>query len=242
MESSILAKDSFAALKVELRPGEAVKAEPGAMLAYSNVTMTTGMPHRRRDGGGILPGWLRRLMSGVGRMIASESFFVNAFRAESGAGYVMLAPAAPGEIKDLRLEPNTEVYLQGGAFLACSEQVEVDPSYQGLRGLFTREGLFFLKVTPGRTAGHVFFHTYGAIVEVDIHEGEPLTVDNGYLVAFSEGVRYSLRWVTGLKPLILGGEGLVLRFEGEGKVWLQTRELPSFAGLLAPLLPTQKSG
>lgn len=49
--------------------------------------------------------------------------------------------------------------------------------------------------------------------------------------------KYSL--VLWLMPMVmsLGGEGLVLRFEGEGKVWLQTRELPLLASALSPHLP-----
>ena len=228
MKADVIARPGFAALRVQLGIGETVRAQPGAMMAQRSVEMDTSVAAR-----GIL--------GSVRRMIAAESFFLNSFTGEREGAEIYLTPALPGDVQDYLLEPHTELFLQSGAFLACSEQVQVDTKFQGIRGMFSREGLFFLRANVEEQAGQIFFHTYGALVELQVNEGEPLIVDNGHLVAFTTGVDYAIDKVRGLKPLLLGGEGLVLRFEGQGKVWAQTRELASFAAELVPHLPKSRS-
>ena len=50
------------------------------------------------------------------------------------------------------------------------------------------------------------------------------------------GVSYDIGKVGGLGSLVLGGEGLVMKFRGTGVVWVQTRALPALAAMLQPLL------
>ena len=48
---------------------------------------------------------------------------------------------------------------------------------------------------------------------------------------------YSIGKVGGIRSLIAGGEGLVMKFRGNGHVWIQTRNLASLADKLVPFLP-----
>lgn len=228
MHTEIVARPGFAALRAQLKTGESIMAEPGAMMVHRNTHMSTGAAR-----GGF--------MSGVRRLLASESFFLNKFTGINEDGEIYLTPSVPGDIQDHALEPHSEIILQSGAFLACTEAVTVDTRFQGVRGIFNREGMFFLRAHTQEAGGDVFFHTYGALIELEVTAETALYVDNGHLVAFTQGVDYSLDRVRGLKPLLLGGEGIVLRFEGEGSVWVQTRELQTFAAQLVPFLPTDKS-
>ena len=68
MRPTIEFKPSYTLLTLELSAGEAIKAEPGAMVAQQGMEMKTGM------GGGGLFGGLKRVLGG-------ESFFVNTFTA-----------------------------------------------------------------------------------------------------------------------------------------------------------------
>ena len=77
--------------------------------------------------------------------------------------------------------------------------------------------------------------------EVGIEPGGELVVDTGHVVAFTEHVQYSVGKVGGLGSLIAGGEGLVMKFTGSGRIWIQTRTLASFMDKLAPFLPSPKS-
>ena len=224
MDTEILGRPSFAALGVQLEVRESVRAEPGAMMAQRNTRMDSGAAP-----GGII--------GGIRRILAAKSFFLNTFTGTGANAEVCLTPCVPEDIEKRVLVPHSEIFMQGGALLACTADVDVDMKFQGLRGIFNREGTFFLRASAAGVAGAIFFHTYGALVELQLNQNVPLVLDNGHLVAFTQGVDYKIDKVRGLKTLLLGGEGIVLRFEGEGKVWAQTRELAGFAAALLPFLP-----
>ena len=229
MKTHILFSPAYATLSVDLDPGESIKAEPGAMVHQSNVDLETGAP------GGIF--------KGLRRMLAKESFFINTFTGRiggGGGGNVTLAPNTPGDIIRRPMEPGDAILIQAASFLASSSRVDIDTSFQGLRGILGGEGAFFLKASvPSPYPGTVFFNAYGAVQQLDIIDRE-LIVDTGHLVAFTDKLDYSIGKVGGLRSLIAGGEGLVMKFTGgEGTVWVQTRNLiRSLADQLFPLLPT----
>ena len=66
-------------------------------------------------------------------------------------------------------------------------------------------------------------------------DGE-LTVDTGHVVAFEPSLTYTISGLGGVKQTLFSGEGLVMRFQGRGKLFLQTRQLPSLAGWLTKYL------
>ena len=220
MKTHILFSPAYATLSVDLDPGESINAEPGAMVHQSNVDLHTGAP------GGIF--------KGLRRMLAKESFFINTFTAGPRGGNVTLAPNTPGDIIRHPLDPGDAILIQAASFLASSSRVIIDTSFQGLRGILGGEGAFFLKASvPSPYPGTVFFNAYGAVQQLDIINRE-LIVDTGHLVAFTDKLDYSIGKVGGLRSLIAGGEGLVMKFRGgEGTVWVQTRNLQSLADQLS---------
>ena len=229
MKSTIEFSPSYTLLTVELAPGESIKAEPGAMAAQQGVEMKTGM-----GGGG--------LFGGFKRMLASESFFVNTFTAGPNGGWVSLAPPAPGDIQSFELQPGQNLYIQGSSFLGCTENVQTDAKFQGAKGMFSGEKIFFLRAsTEDGQPGTVYYDSYGAIKEMQVDFGQELVVDTGHVVAFTDDVNYSIGKVGGLGSLIAGGEGLVMKFNGNGRVWIQTRTLNALMDKLAPFLPSTKN-
>ena len=92
--------------------------------------------------------------------------------------------------------------------------------------------------------GDIFFNSYGAILELDASEG--LVVDTGYIVAFEDTLDYDVSVMPGLRPgariktFLFGGEGLVCRFSGRGKVWVQTREVGAFVRWVHPFRPVKQ--
>lgn len=224
MQTTVEFNPSYSLLTVELAAGESVKAETGAMVAQAGVAMKTGM------GGGGLFGGLRRMVGG-------ESFFLNTFTAEAAGGWVSLAPPAPGDIASVELLPGNNLFIQSSSFLACTENVQTDTKFQGFRGFFSGESLFFIRAYSENGAGAVFYNSFGAIKELPVTPEREVVVDTGHLVAFSDDVQYSIGKVGGIGSLIAGGEGLVMRFRGNGKVWVQTRNLASLADKLNPYLP-----
>ncbi len=225
MQTVVEYDPSYAMLTVVLAPGESIKAEPGAMVAQQGVELKTG-----GAGGGVFGG-LRRMMGG-------ESFLINTFTAARGGGQVCLSPATPGDIGSFPLPTGRNLFIQSGAFLACTENVRTDSQFQGFRGFFSGESVFFLRAFCERGEGTVFYNSYGAIKQLPVEPGRELVVDTGHLVAFTDDVDYSIGKVGGLRSLIGGGEGLVMKFRGSGHVWIQTRNLASLVDKIIPFLPS----
>ncbi len=225
MKTSVEFSPSYAVLNVELNEGEVIKAETGAMVAQQGVRMSTGL-----GGGGIF--------GGITRMVSGESFSLNTFTAERGGGWVSLAPATPGDIRTFDLGLGENLFIQSGSFLACTESVTTDARFQGFRGFFSGESLFFIRAYSERGAGKIYYNSYGAIKKVPVEPGKELVVDTGHLVAFTDDVEYSIGKVGGIRSLIAGGEGLVMKFRGNGYVWIQTRNMASLVSKLIPFLPS----
>ncbi|GIT41966.1 MAG: hypothetical protein Ct9H300mP10_09760 [Methanobacteriota archaeon] len=68
-----------------------------------------------------------------------------------------MAPSSPGDVRTFDLEPGQELYMQGGAFMACSPNVQYDTKFQGAKALFSREGAFFLRAYSEGGSGQVFY-------------------------------------------------------------------------------------
>ena len=222
---------AFTLMTASLSPGEQIKVEPGAMVAQSNgMEMKTGM-----GGGGGLGGFMKSMVKSA---LGGESFFVNTYTAGPSGGWISMAPSAPGDIKTFDLSPGESFYMQGGAFMASEVNVEVSTKFQGAKSLFSREGDFFLRAEATDVPGKVFYCSYGAIKEIVVTPDKPIKIDNGHVVAFTEGLSYNISRVKGLGSFMFGGEGFTLDFQGSGKVWIQTRNMSSLATQLMPFLPS----
>ena len=223
MHSEIKFSPSFAAADVQLDPGEACKAEAGAMVAMSGVDIETSTQ------GGLMKGLRRSVLGG-------ESFFMNTFTAGKSGGSVTFAPALPGDIVSWQLSGQT-VYLQSGAYLASAPGIDIDTKWGGGRTFFSGEGLFILKCSG---VGELLVASYGAIDSKQLTSGETYTVDTGHMVGWSEGVQYNVRKAGNWKSTFLSGEGLVVDLTGPGMIYTQTRSQDAFLGWLIPKLPSSK--
>ncbi len=220
MRSEIKFSPSFAAAEVQLDPGEACKAEAGAMVAMKDVDIETSTQ------GGLMKGLRRSVLGG-------ESFFMNTFTAGNAGGSVTFAPALPGDIVSWQLSGQT-VYLQSGAYLASAPGVDIDTKWGGGRTFFSGEGLFILKCSG---VGELLVASYGAIDAKQLAAGETYTVDTGHMVGWSEGVQYNVRKAGNRKSTFLSGEGLVVDLTGPGMIYTQSRSQDAFLGWLIPKLP-----
>jgi uncharacterized protein (TIGR00266 family) len=165
--------------------------------------------------------------------LGGESMFINTFTAEDDAEITM-APAFPGDLRQMRLE-NETLYVQSGSYMASTGEIDIDTKWGGAKTFFSGEGFFLLKLTG---TGDLLVSSYGAIREIALEPGQKMIVDTGHVVAFSQSVGYEVHKVGGWKQTILSGEGLVVHLTGPGRALLQTRSAHALAGWLAPLLPT----
>jgi len=228
LDFDILERPEFAILKARLERGQKVYAEPSVM-----ATMDPTIELKAGFKGGLL--------GSVGRAFAGESMVMNTFTAERGPGELMLAPGAAGDVVHHRLRGGT-LFLQRGAYLANTEGVEISAKWGGARGFFSGQGLVLLKATG---TGDLFFSTYGGMLEMDVSQ-DGLIVDTGYIAAFEDTLTYNVSVLSGLslgskaKSFFFGGEGLVVRFSGQGKVWVQTRTVNPFLSWVYPYRSVKK--
>ncbi|AGP39708.1 MULTISPECIES: TIGR00266 family protein [Sorangium] len=223
MRDEIRDNPEFGVLHVTFEhAGEQIIAESGAMVARDEaIDMKTSLQ------GGLASALKRRLTAG-------ESLFQNTFTATAPMQSMRLAPAPEGSIERIVLRSGMEVFLQSGAYLASTPGIALDTKWQGAKGFFAG-GLSLLRAYG---EGLIWFSSYGGIHAIDVgREHQGYICDNTHLLAFTEGLRYQVRKLAGLKGLFLSGEGLVCEFQGHGRLWLQTRNPGALSAFLHPFRP-----
>ena len=209
-------------LVVQLEPSETITAESGSMTYMSpNVDVNT----RRRE---------KSILGSIGlKLLGRQSFWVNDFKAEGSQGEVAFVSAPVGDIETLEVKHGEGYIIQKSAYIASTQNVDLDVKWQGFtKGLFG-QGLFMIKATG---EGTLFINTFGAIDKHTLKSGQTLIVDNFHLVAFSNSCNYKVKKFGGLKETLLGGEGLVTEIRGPGDVYIQTKNLREFVEWLWTLL------
>jgi uncharacterized protein (TIGR00266 family) len=172
-------------------------------------------------------------------IIGRQSFWVNDYAAVAGPGEVGLVSAPVGDIETLEVKPNQGYIIQKSAYLASTQNVDLDIKWEGFtKGLFG-QGLFMIKASGN---GMLFINTFGAVDKHTLRSGQTIIVDNFHLVAFSDACKYKVTKFGGLKETLLGGEGLVTQITGPGDVYIQTKNLKEFVDWLWTLMePRVKS-
>lgn len=215
MKFDIIAEGSYPALVVTLDPGDKMVAEAGAM-AWMDDCIETQTSSR----GGIMAGLKRSMLGG-------ESFFQNEFTSTRPGGQVTLVAGQPGALKEMDME-GEKVFLEKGAYLASTPDVVIDSKFQGLKGLFA-EGMFALQATG---SGKLFYSSYGDIQEIVV-DGD-YVVDNGYAVAWDASLQYTVTKSSQKIRAFAFSDQLVMRFSGQGRVWVQSRSPSSLSSWIYP--------
>jgi uncharacterized protein (TIGR00266 family) len=203
--------DDMQLVEVALDPGEAVRAEAGAMLY-----VTDGVEIQTSTGGGMF--------KGLKRVFAGETFFITSFLYNgTGKGVAAFAAPYPGKIIPLDLTRfDGSVLVQRDGFLAAAAGIEIEVAFTKRlgAGLFGGEGFILQRL---RGDGLAFVHAGGTVVRRELAAGESLRVDTGCLVAMSESVDYDIQFIGGIRNALFGGEGLFLAtVSGPGTIFLQS--------------------
>ena len=221
MKAEIENRPVFTTVTMKLEAGESFRAEAGAM-----VSMSTTVELKSKTAAKGLGGMFKAAVGG-------EGMFATEFTANGGAGEVVLAPPTPGDVLEISLSGGT-LFAQSGAYLAGMNGLELGTK-GSMKALLSGEGLFLQTISG---SGTVWLSCYGAILVRELGAGETYTVDTGHMLAFEEKVTYTVKKAAkGLFSTMASGEGLVAQFKGPEKVWIQSRNLNGFAGLIAKLMP-----
>lgn len=210
--------------KVTLQPNESIVAESGAMVGMStNVHMQT------QSQGGV--------MGGIKRLFGGESFFRNTFTAQNGPGEVLFAQPLCGDMTTLAMTPNG-YFIQSSAYIASTPDVVTETQAGGFKGFFSGAGVFILKATS-QQPGQVIVGAFGGLQEL-VCDGN-LVIDTGHLVAWDATLTYKIgKSGAGWIASWLSGEGLVCHFQGQGRIWIQSRNPIEYGQSVGSMLPPRK--
>lgn len=202
MNFNIEHKPDFAWLTVQVPRGQKLFVEASAMASMSsNIKMSS------------------QFKGGFRRFFTGESLFLSEFKADGVDGEVTIAPGPNGDIGHIHLQ-NQTVYLSSSSYVAHTEGLNYETKFQKLSaGLLSGAGWFLVKMSG---LGDVWFNGYGALTELDVQD--EILIDNGHLVAFTDGLDYDIIKLGGYESLFFSGEGFVCRFRGQGKVYVQTKK------------------
>ena len=215
MQADLKGNPDFGHIHFNLESGDTLLIESGAMAAMdNNLTMETQLT------GGWIPALMRKFLAG-------ESLLQGKYSVKDGSGRIVVSPAIPGQVLHRKMQERS-IFLTAGSFLACTPGVKMDTVFGGIQALFSGEGMFFLKVSG---QGDLWYNAYGSIIEREL--SEELIVDTGQVVGWEEGVSWSIERVGNWFSTFFSGEGLVMRFKGSGRVWLQTRNTSGMVSWIA---------
>lgn len=225
MDIEILHQPDSAIARVVLYAGEELVAEAGSMVAM-NASINASTTLRKGKGGGIL--------GGLKRIVAGESLFLSVFRSTVTGSELFLAPKFMGDI--LLYEMNgQELVVQAASYLASASDIDIDLGFQGFKSLFSGESIFWLSISGH---GYLLLSSFGAIYEVPVN-GDYI-VDTGHIVAFEKSLSFEITKAgSSWMGAFLGGEGLVCRFKGRGKVYCQTHNPGAFGQAVGSQLPSR---
>jgi TIGR00266 family protein len=228
MKYTLTENTVFPLVEVYLRKDEEIQLEHGSMVYHNNEVELEG--HMNSNGQGGLGGALRA----IGRSLSSgESFFISTAKGLTDTAKISLAPSTPGAIKELNVGLD-QWRLNTDAFLASDPTVHYTMEQQKLSGaLFGGTGGLFVMQTTGN--GTLLINSYGDLLELTVSNGQEMVIDNQHVVAWSTSLEYRIEVASGIFGFKTG-EGLVNRFSGNGKVWIQTRNIQSLASLIDPFI------
>ena len=196
---------AFGVARLLLAPGEAVQADYASMIATSY-----GVVVDVKSRGGSR-----------GRSVRAV------FTAPAEGGWVDVAPSLPGDVYTLELDGVNGWCVSRGCWLAAPATVRTDPAWAGFRNLFGAEPGFVEHVSG---VGGLVLSACGTLDVVTLEQGELITVDPAYLLAYSEQTQSRLRAVSQSMPQsVRSGEGLLLDFAGPGQLLIQTRNARAMA-------------
>jgi uncharacterized protein (TIGR00266 family) len=199
---------AFGVARLQLAPGEAVLADYAALVATSygvvvDPTARGGSRSKSRP---------------------------TTFTAPAEGGWVDLAPSAPGDVYVLELDGMAGWCVARGSELATGATLRMDPQWPGFRAMFGTE-VGFVEHVSG--LGPLVLSCCGTVDLITLEPSEAITVEPGYLLAYSEQTQVRLRAVSQSMPQSMrSGEGLMLDFAGPGQLLTQTRNPRTLANWL----------
>lgn len=202
--------------------------EPGTALSWDkHITLEGKMNSNGKKG-------LRGVFSSLGRHFSSgESFFMTNAVADHNGGTLSVAPASIGCIHALQCNDEHQYFLNTGTFLASDGTVHYNMKRQDIsNAILGSTGGLFIMETAGE--GNLLISGFGDILEITLDNDE-FIVDNDHVLAWETSLDYEAEIASGALGFKTA-EGIADHFRGSGTIFVQTRNLESFAETLPKYL------
>ena len=208
--------------------GEGARIASGSMIYRTNGVSVNARLNSKGSGIGKLVGAVAR------GAVSGESMFITEVDSSVNGGVLALAPFCPGTITRLDVG-ETQYRLNDSTFLAMENTVTYTMKRQSFgKALLGGTGGFFVMTTEGQ--GALLVNAFGAIKAIDLVNEAEFTIDNGHVVAWDTRLNYEIKLEGGIFGSIGTGEGVVNKFSGTGRVYIQTLNLQAFASQLGPFV------
>ena len=218
-------------LHVSLQKGEKIYCESNAMVMMDDTLDLKG-----KLTGGFGSALMRRLSN-------EESFFQQHIEAVRGDGDCLLSPTLPGAIEILDVGEHRYL-LSDGAFVAADSAVTLTVRTQNIgSAVFGKAGGLFICEASG--SGKLAVAGFGTSFILNVEPGKNVIIDNAHVVAWDSRLHYEISVTTRqgsglfgqLVNSVASGEGMVLKFSGEGKVVICSRNRENFIAWLVKGMP-----
>ena len=191
---------------VELEDSESFVTQRGAIAAKSpTVSASTG------TGQGGLRGAIKSSVT------SGNTELQNSLTAD-GDGWVELTVPFLADIRAVELADET-VYTRAHTYLGGESELEVDYESGSKVEFFKDEGIAFTKVSG---TGTMFVAALGGGRTISLDGSEVHGVSVQHVVSFDASLNYTLTSVGSISASLLGGEGKLCEFNGEGDIVMQT--------------------
>ncbi|MEA5533176.1 TIGR00266 family protein [Crocosphaera sp. XPORK-15E] len=212
-----------AVLILQLKPEQNIFIRTATLAARdASIEIGKGIP---TDDLSITPGF------------SSHSYLsINEVQALKIPGSIYLSPDILGDIKHYQVTPEKGIIIQIFAFLACSHNVQLRLLASSMIKQFSERDSFFFHLVG---IGELWASFYGNIQEILVEDNYLIQVS--YLVAFEDTLNYEIKSIEGLDaPGIhsgnLGNYNIFFHFQGQGKLWIQSRYRYAFLDFFAPFI------
>lgn len=196
-------------LQVQLEDGE-VLLEPGALQYMHGRIDTSVIRHEPQRG------FFSRAVSSAG---TGESAHATKYK---GNGTIWCEPGRRHFVLATMDGPQEALLIDDRAFYACSSGIALETHrHDTVSGLFSGNGLLQPKLSGKGVFAVESPVPVEEIEEIQVEEGETVTVDGEYMLMYSASLNVRLGpLVSGLRNALRSGEGFVYKLSGKGTVWV----------------------
>ncbi|MCX6774001.1 MAG: TIGR00266 family protein [Candidatus Micrarchaeota archaeon] len=207
-------------LVAEMKANDFFYTEPGSIISSTGeIDISSEMQ------GGLMGGAMRMIGGG-------ESLFINKITAKVDCT-VELGTTVPSEMMAIDLDGS--LLLGDGAYVAHTGDIKIGAKWGGFESFSVGSGLMFLYA---KGKGMLYIAGFESMFTKELKANEIFYLDNSCFVGVTEGVSIE-KFLAGRNLLtkVVGGEGIMLKITGPGKVFYSTQSLNGLASSLVKYLP-----